>query len=213
MAEEAATAADAARHAAVGVATILHELDSEELAWRAKQGCQASFTELVYRYAPRLHMFLRRKTRASHEVEDLVQDTFVKAYQNLSRYDRTWKFSTWLFTIATRLAVSHHRKTQSADSHLLCHVQIAPSDELAGGQEESESLWAMAAELPTRQHQALWLKYAEDMSVKEIAAAMRKSQVCIKVLLYRARVSLAKRLRERSEAADGIRITMGSGDV
>jgi len=180
----------------------LHELDSEELAWRARQGCQASFTELVYRYAPRLHAFLRRKTRHSHEVEDLVQDTFVKAYQHLDRYDSSWKFSTWLFTIATRLAVSDHRKRQSAASLLHRHVQACAPEELPGGHEQHESLWAMAAELPNSQHQALWLKYAEDMSVKEIAMAMGKSQVCTKVLLYRARVSLAKRLKERSEATD-----------
>ncbi len=209
MAEEAATAADAAGHTAVGLATILHELDSEELAWRAKQGCQASFTELVHRYAPRLQAFLRRKTRPRHEVEDLVQDTFIKAYQNLDQYDRTWKFSTWLFTIATRLAATHHRRRQPPDNLLRCHVQIAAPDEHAGRQEAGESLWAMAAELSAGQHQALWLRYVEDMSVKEIAATMRRSQVCVKVLLYRARANMAKRLKARTEAAT----TFRSGDA
>jgi RNA polymerase sigma-70 factor (ECF subfamily) len=201
MAEEATTAAGAAGHEAVGGATVLHELDSEELAWRARQGCQASFTELVYRYAPRLHAFLCRKTRPNHEVEDLVQDTFVKAYQNLDRYDRRWKFSTWLFTIAARLAVSHRRRTQSAATFLHRHAQACSPNELTQGQEPHESLWAMAAELPTSQYQTLWLKYAEDMSVKEIAAAMGKSQVCVKVLLYRARAGMAKRLKEQSRTA------------
>ena len=207
MAEEAATA-EAAGHTAVDRAVALHQLDSEELAWRAQQGCQASFTELVPRYAPRLHVFLRRKTRPHHEVEDLVQDTFVKAYQNLDQYNRTWKFSTWLFTIATHLAVSHHRKRQSADGLLCRHARIPAPDEYDRRQEESESLWAMAAELPTGQHQALWLRYAEDMSVKEIAAAMGRSQVCVRVLLYRARVSIARRLKERTEAVTTVR----SGD-
>jgi len=208
MAEEAATTADTG-HATLNQAVALHKLDSEELAWRAKEGCQASFTELVNRYAPRLHLFLRRRTCPGHEVEDLVQDTFVKAYQNLDQYDRTWKFSTWLFTIATRLAVSHHRRRRPADDVLPCHVQIPAPDEHVGRQEESESLWAMAAELPTRQHQALWLRYAEDMSVKEIAVAMGRSQVCVKVLLCRARVSMAKRLQERTEAVTTVR----SGDT
>jgi len=213
MAEEAATAADAAGHSAIDLATILHELDSEELAWRAKQGCQASFTELVHRYAPRLQVFLRRKTRPSHEVEDLVQDTFIRAYQSLDRYDRTWKFSTWLFTIATRLAISHHRRRQSPDSFPHGYAPTCVSVEHTDRREESESLWAMAAELPASQHQALWLRYAEDLSVKEIAAAMGRSQVCVKVVLYRARVSMAKRLKQRAEAVDGIRTTLRSGDV
>ncbi len=193
MAEEA-TAADAANQGPVG--TILRDLDSEELAWRAKQGCQASFTELVHRYAPRLHVFLRRKTRDRHEVEDLVQDTFTKAYQNLGRYDDSWKFSTWLFTIAARLAVSRHRKREPRSGTLNPRAQAAVDDAM-DRQEQQENLWAKVAELTDRQRQVLWLKYAEDMPVKEIARTMGKSQVCIKVLLYRARVSLAKRLDEQ----------------
>jgi len=197
MGEEESTAADAANHDPVG--TILRDLDSEELAWRAKQGCQASFTELVHRYAPRLQMFLRRKTRQSHEVEDLVQDTFVKAYQNLGRYDDSWKFSTWLFTIARRLAVSRHRRREPHPAALDLPLEVC-DDKAIDKQDQQESLWAMVAELPDGQQQALWLKYTEDMSVKEIAKAMGKSQVCVKVLLYRARVSLAKRLTEHPEA-------------
>jgi RNA polymerase sigma-70 factor (ECF subfamily) len=193
MGEEESTTADAANQASVG--TILRDLDSEELAWRAKQGCQASFTELVHRYAPRLQVFLRRKTRQSHEVEDLVQDTFIKAYLNLGRYDDSWKFSTWLFTIARRLAASRHRRREPR-SAVLDLPLWACDDQAIDRREEQDSLWAKVAELPDSQRQALWLKYAEDMPVKEIAKAIGKSQVCVKVLLYRARVSLAKRLAE-----------------
>ena len=180
---------------------ILRDLGSEELAWRAKQGCQASFAELVHRYAPRLHAFLRRRTRDRHEVEDLVQDTFIKAYQNLGRYDDSWKFSTWLFTIAARLAASRHRRREPSLSTLGPGMQ-AGVDEAMDRQEQQESLWARVAELPDSQRRALWLKYAEDMSVKEIATTMSKSQVCVKVLLYRARVSLAKHLKDRPETVD-----------
>jgi RNA polymerase sigma-70 factor (ECF subfamily) len=172
-------------------------LDSQELAWRARQGCQASFTELVYRYAPRLQVFLRRKTGRSHEVEDLVQDTFVKAYQSLGRYNDSWRFSTWLFTIATRLAVSHHRR-QRRENDLDLALQVH-ADDAADRHDQRESLWAQVAELPAGQREALWLRYAEDMSVKEIAAVMGKSQVNVKVLLYRARASLAGRLKDHPE--------------
>lgn len=171
-------------------------LSSEELAGRAKRGCQASFTELVRRYAPRLQTFLCRRNRNDHEVEDMVQDTLVKAYRNLDRYDDSWRFSTWLFTIAGRVAVSRHRRKQPELDGLDPQVQMLAPDEAADRQEQRESLWAMAAELPAGQYRALWLRYGEDMSMKEIAAAMGKSQVCIKVSLYRARVSLARRLNE-----------------
>jgi RNA polymerase sigma-70 factor (ECF subfamily) len=62
--------------------------------------------------------------------------------------------------------------------------------------------WATAAKLPDSQYEALWLRYGQDMSVKEIAAAMGRSQVCIKVLLYRARASLARQLNEHAFGED-----------
>jgi len=98
-------------------------LGFEELAWRAKQGCQASFAELIHRYAPRLHVFLRRKTRDHHEVEDLVQDTFIKAYQILAGM-MIVEVSTWLFTIARRLAVSRRRKREPRSSTLDLRMQV-----------------------------------------------------------------------------------------
>ena len=198
-AEKAATKADYARHDPVNRVVSLRGLSSEELAGQAKRGCQASFAELVHRYAPRLQAFLCRRNGNDHDVEDLVQDTLLKAYRNLYRYDDSWRFSTWLFTIAGRVAVSRHRRKQPEPGALDLRVQAPAPDEAADRREQQESLWAMAAELPANQYRALWLRYAEDMSVKEIAAALGKSQVWVKVSLYRARVSLARRLNEHPE--------------
>jgi len=194
MAAEATTESAAARHDAVGGTVALHDFSSEELAWRAGQGCRASFTVLVHRYAPKLTAFLCRRTRDHHEAEDLVQDTFLRVYENLSRYDRSWRFSTWLFTIATRTAISHHRRKRPEPP--ASNVHAAACDIAAERREERENLWSLAAELPERQYQALRLKYGQDMSIEEIARVMDRSQVCIKVLLYRARMALARRLTE-----------------
>ena len=84
------------------------------------------------------------------------------------------------------------------------------SDDLEPGQmvaeqETRQSLWALARDLSRNQYQVLWLKYGRDMSIKEIAQVLRKSQVNVKVLLYRARINLAKRLQKvtvENEAAD-----------
>jgi RNA polymerase sigma-70 factor (ECF subfamily) len=198
-AEKAATNVGYAGHDPVNGIVSLRGLSSEELAGRAKCGCQASFAELVRRYAPRLQAFLCRRNRNDHEVEDLVQDTLFKAYQNLDRYDDSWRFSTWLFTIAGRVAVSRHRRKQLEPGSLDLQAHAPAPDEIADQREQQESLWAIVAELPAGQYRALWLRYGEDMSVKEIAAAMGKSQVWAKVSLYRARMSLARRLNERPE--------------
>ena len=175
-------------------------LSSEELARRAQAGCRASFAELAHRFAPKLERFLYRKTGSRHDAEDLVQETLCRAYQNLQSYRPGWRFSTWLFTIASHEAVSRHRREHRCDLTVPAHATT--TDESVENRERVERLWDMAAELPAGQHRALWLRYGEDMSIKEIARAMGRSQVCIKVLLYRARVGLANRWKEKANRED-----------
>ena len=173
----------------------LRALSAEELARRSQQGCQASFAELIERYGTRLFRFLRYKTNSLQDAEDLVQDTFVRAYENIHRYRDSWKFSTWLFTIAARLAYSHFRRSRSFQTVGQIESSGPEPGQMVVEKETQHSLWALARGLSRNQYQALWLKYGQDMSIKEIAMVLRKSQVNVKVLLYRARINLAKRLQ------------------
>lgn len=184
---------------------MLRTLSVEELAQRSQQGCKDSFAELVERYGNRLFQFLHRKTSSVQDAEDLVQDTFVKAYQSIHSYRDSWKFSTWLFTIAKRLSISRYRSRRYLKPAARLESEVAESPDVHAQEQIGSSLWTMARTLTQNQYQALWLKYAEDMSIKEIAAVMGKTQVNVKVLLYRARTNLAKRLRNvaaNDKAAD-----------
>lgn len=185
----------------------LQALSAEEIARQAQQGCEVSFAELAERYGARLFHFLHHKTGNVQDAEDLVQDTFVKAYQNIHRYRCSWKFSTWLFTIARHLASSYYRSLRRSQTVAEVESGSPEPGEIVTQEEARQSLWAMARGLSRNQYQALWLKYAEDMSIKEIAQVLRKSQVNVKVILYRARVNLAERLLNAAaedEAADQI---------
>jgi RNA polymerase sigma-70 factor (ECF subfamily) len=177
---------------------VLRELSAEELARRSQQGCQASFAELVERYGFRLFRFLRYKTDSLQDTEDLVQDTFVKAYENIHRYKDSWKFSTWLFTIAVRLAYSQFRRSRSFQTVAEIEAGDLEPGQMLAEKETQQNLWTLARDLSRNQYQALWLKYRQDMSIKEIALVLRKSQVNVKVLLYRARINLAKKLQKVS---------------
>jgi len=182
---------------------ILRALSAEELARRSQQqGCQASFAELVDRFGKRLFRFLCHRTGNAQDAEDLVQDTFVKAYRNIHRYQDSWKFSTWLFTIAARLANSHFRRSRSL--RLVGQIESGNPGpgQMVEEQETRQSLWALAGDLSRNQYQALWLKYGQDMSIKEISHVLGKSQVNVKVILYRARVNLAKRLQKVTEETE-----------
>ena len=173
----------------------LRDLSAEELARRAQLGCRESFAELVERYGLRLFKFLRYKTNNLQDAEDLVQESFARAYQNIHKYRNSWKFSTWLFTIATRLAYSHFRRSRSFQTVGRIESSAPEPGQMIVEKETQQSLWALARGLSMNQYQALWLKYGQDMSIKEIATVLRKSQVNVKVLLYRARINLAKRLQ------------------
>ncbi|MDH4240630.1 MAG: RNA polymerase sigma factor [Phycisphaerae bacterium] len=190
----------------------LRALSAEELARRAKQGCREAFAELVERYGIRLLKFLRYKTNNIHDAEDLVQESFVRAYENIHRYKDSWKFSTWLFTIAARLAYSHFRRSRSFQKVAWFESSGPEPEQMVVDKETQQSLWALARGLSMNQYQALWLKYGQDMSIKEIAMVLRKSQVNVKVLLYRARINLAKRL-QNVDVENEVRVCSSSKEI
>jgi len=182
----------------------LSDLSAEELALRSRSGCKASFAELVQRYDRRLRGFLRGRTACAADAEDLVQDTFVKAYANLHRYDDSWKFSTWLYTIARRLAVSHYRRSASASSvePWVDALDSGEPYELLARRDARDNLWRLAERLPPSQYRALWLRYAEAMPVSQISKVLGKSCINVKVLLHRARVNLARQIGQSPDGAD-----------
>ena len=168
-------------------------LTAEQLALRAQQGCRKSFGELVERFFTRLVRFLQKETANVQNAEDLSQETFVRAWQNIGRYNSRWRFSTWLYTIGYRLACNHRSDLPIESAAMSSPGAVLPPDILAENRETGRRLWSTAAQLPQSQYEALWLKYAEDMSIKEIAKVMGKSRVNVKVILFRARIGLAKR--------------------
>ncbi|MGB2809228.1 MAG: sigma-70 family RNA polymerase sigma factor [Sedimentisphaerales bacterium] len=190
----------------------LRALSAEELARLAQKGCRESFAELVERYGISLFKFLRYKTNNLQDAEDLVQESFIRAYENIHRYKDSCKFSTWLFTIAARLAYSHFRRSRSCRTLGEIESEDLQPGQMIVEQESHECLWAMARDLSKNQYQALWLKYAQHMSIKEIAMVLRKSQVNVKVLLYRARINLAKRL-QNVDVENEVQVNTSSNEI
>jgi len=172
----------------------LDRLSDEELAVEAQAGSHSYFEELVSRYCQRLFHFLRPRVGTDQDAEDLVQETFLKVYWNLNRFDPAYKFSTWLYTAANRLVISFYRKNRSQESRFISFTTDRDPQETMLRQEDSQNLWNSARKLPPNHFQALWLRYAEDMSIPDIAVILKKSQVHVRVLLHRARLKLAELL-------------------
>jgi RNA polymerase sigma-70 factor, ECF subfamily len=177
-------------------------ISDEELACRAQGGCAESLDQLLRRFqTPVLH-FLRRRGFFA-DAEDLVQETFLRAYENLHRYDRRWLFSTWLFTIARRTSLNHRRRrSPTADFEA---VEAAWSDvaeplDAILAEEGRTRLWDRAAGVLTEEQMtALWLHYVEDMPVREISRVLGRSWASVKVMLYRVRRRLSPLLAEFDE--------------
>jgi RNA polymerase sigma-70 factor (ECF subfamily) len=187
-------------------ATVVPPSD-EELAGRAQQGCAASFEELVRRFQVPLLQFLQRwATR--EDAEDLVQDTLVRAYRNLHRYRPSWRFATWLFTIARRLSMNQRRRRRPKAGYEAWEAveDDRPRPGQCVAEEESrQRLWNLAAEVLTEpQMAATWLYYVEDMPVKQVARVLGRSQIAAKATLFRARKKLSAILQEREPGATGV---------
>jgi RNA polymerase sigma-70 factor (ECF subfamily) len=181
-------------------ASNVQQLNSEELAVQVQAGSAECFTELVRRYRRPLLGFLRKRLPSDEDAEDVAQETFSRAHRAIDRYKTTHSFKTWLFTIATRLAYSHHRKRVQSfpleGEELLVATEAGP-DEVVGRRDRAGNLWhRVSVILPRKQTRALWLRYGDGMTVKEIAGHTGWSQVYVKVLLHRARLRLAEKLQD-----------------
>lgn len=180
----------------------LPAISDEELARQSQAGSLAAFEELVRRYERRIYGFVLQSCRRRADARELTQDTFVRAYQAIAQFDSRRAFAPWLFTIARRKCIDHFRAAPPAAGEAASELED-PDDpaQLAVRREERENLWRLSRRLlPDTQFQALWLRYAEDMDIGEIAQVLRKTQTHVKVLLYRARRSLGRGLAMADES-------------
>jgi RNA polymerase sigma-70 factor, ECF subfamily len=167
-------------------------LSDEELAQNAKAGSRSCFEELMYRYNSRLFHFLKVKTQTDEEAEDLVQETFLRAYKNLNRFTTEWKFSTWIYTTANRLSISHHRACTAKKRTFREDPLTDNNGDDIHREMELKNIWHQAKKLRPDQHKALWLRYGEEMSIEDIAKILKKNKITTRVLLHRARQNLAQ---------------------
>ncbi len=183
--------------------------DDTTLARLALAGDRAAFGELARRYQSPLLRFARRSVGG--DAEDVVQETFVKAFERLGQYRQKHAFKPWLFAIAYHETINHLRRRRVRTMETLTESEIDhdPAD-LAAAADEKTSLWSLAREiLSDVQFAAVWLFYAEEMSIAEIARVQRRTSISVKVMLHRARATLARHLEATSFSDFGIPLPAG----
>lgn len=172
---------------------------------------------LVERFSGRLYSLLLRRVGSREDAEDLTQETFVRAWSRLETYKPHLRFSTWLFTIAVRLAAAHYRRARprrelsGQEAEDRAGREGGPAAAAAAGESRSR-LWALAEQrLTPDQFSAVWLRYVEDAPVEDIARIMGKSRVGIRVTLFRARERLAGSLGALESGGDVQESAAGDG--
>jgi len=177
------------------------------LARLALKGDQQAFAEIVGLYQDKLYHMAYRMLGSRQEAEDVVQDTFLRVYKNLDRYDDTMKFSTWIYRIATNLCIDRLRKrkpTYSLDADTTEHegldgYSMIPSDNRTP---ESETLLSeMQAtvhkaidNLPAKYKSVMVLRYLQELSLQEIGDVLDMPVTTVKTRVHRGREFLRKRL-------------------
>jgi RNA polymerase sigma-70 factor (ECF subfamily) len=171
-------------------------LSDEQLASQTQAGSMAAFEELVARYERRIYAFVKQSCRSDADARDLTQGTFVRAYQAIAKFDSRRPFAAWLFTIARHLCVDHHRAALPPAGPMPDEADLNDPAELLAQHEERGGLWRLArCHLPELQFRALWLRYAADLDIEEVADVLGKTRTHIKVLLFRARSALGAELK------------------
>jgi RNA polymerase sigma-70 factor (ECF subfamily) len=175
-------------------------ITDEQLAAAAKTGSSSAFDQLVERYRDRLLRFLLGRCGNRADAEDAIQDTFVNAYRYLQSYDSRWRFSTWLYRIAIRNAARQSLHTTAELVEIADHA-----DPLASciAQSDRQNLWLLAKrQLSADAYTALWLRYAEDLALADVARALDRSLTWTKVSLMRSRRRLTAAVRQEAVIAE-----------
>lgn len=191
---------------------IPEDASPETLAVLAQRGSTDAFGRLVSLFHERLYNFLLRRVGRSGDADDLTQEAFLRAWERIESYRPQWKFSTWLYTIAMRLAVSRareqsRRRVGGAESESEFGLAI---DEAKP--ERDRQIWVLVDRVLTEeQRDAVWLRYVEDLSISEIGAVMERTNVAVRVMLFRARKMLAEELKGQAEVVVGVRSAAAGG--
>ena len=191
----------------VSVREQLKQLDDSGVVAAFLAGEKRAFGELVERYQNRLLNFVYRTTGDRERAEDLVQETFIRVYRHLHRFDQSKKFSTWAYTIASNLAKNELRNRSRNPLVLFQTIKKNWQDEERPLQFEDSSsrpddlfrkrhLRALVeeatAQLPEHHRQVFVLRELEGKSYEEIAEITECNLGTVKSRLNRARSSFAE---------------------
>jgi RNA polymerase sigma-70 factor (ECF subfamily) len=181
--------------------------EEAHLVARCLAGDEKAYRELVERYQAQVYSLAMRMVRRAEDAEDLTQETFVRMFRALSRYDPSRPFAAWLFTIASRLCIDHIRRRKvglvsltqrERNSEEEYDIEVEDPglkpDEVATHAEESRRTAELIDSLPPHYRIVVILRHVQDLSYEEIATALQLPLGTVKARIHRARELLKARI-------------------
>jgi RNA polymerase sigma-70 factor, ECF subfamily len=182
-----------------------------EIMLQVKAGDDSAFAYLVQKYRRPMVSFMYRMAHNAAGAEDLAQEVFLRVYRSRESYEASAKFTTWLYRIATNLAVNHARDTRHERPEN--QVSLDEPDEESGRildvpdrtpsaeenllqQERLTAIRRRVRALPERQRMAVVMHKYQQMDYRQIADVLKLSESATKSLLFRAYEALREQLKE-----------------
>jgi RNA polymerase sigma-70 factor (ECF subfamily) len=186
-------------------------LSDAQVMLRVKEGDESAFDYLVQKYRRPMVNFMYRMAHNAAAAEDLAQEVFLRAYRSRANYEASAKFTTWLYRIATNLAINHARDTRherpdtmvsldEPDQETGTTLDIADkslsAEEHIVRRERLRAIRQKVQALPERQRMAVVMHKYQQMDYKQIAEVLKLSESATKSLLFRAYETLREQLKD-----------------
>lgn len=184
--------------------------EDDVLVKKAIGGDEKAYRDLVAKYERALYFHILKMIKDRNQVEDLVQETFVKAFENLNRYSTNYAFSTWLYRIATNHTIDYLRKkklktlsidepVKARDGEMKMQLQdeSAKSDRLIIRKQRQQMVQNAIEELPDKYRKVIRMRHMEEKSYQEIAEVLDLPLGTVKAHIFRARELLYKALKDK----------------
>lgn len=161
-----------------------------------------NFVYLMKRYEPKISAYIKKISNFSkEEIEDLLQEIFIKVYRNLNNYDSKLKFSSWIYRIAHNEVISRFRKIKSRPALISCDIDDNLINKIASNLNierdldhklMKEKLYTCINQLEKKYQVILILKFFEEKDYEEIADILKKPAGTIATLINRGKKQLHK---------------------
>lgn len=186
-------------------------LEDDKYVAKAMSGDQDAYKKLMDKYQKPLYFHVLKMVRNHEQVEDLVQEAFMKAFNNLESYNTNYAFSTWLYRITTNHTIDYLRKRklqttsisepiQTKDGEM--EIQISDereTDRAIIRKERKQIIHQAITDLPDKYRKVIEMRHLQELSYQEIAEQLDLPLGTVKAHIFRAREMLYKELKDKRE--------------